>query len=74
MNWRRALRLSAGAVVSALGLLWIAQGAALLEIQPILCVAECEPVTGGSSGWLAAGVVAFLAGLAVLAAPWRRRR
>lgn len=74
MSWRSAARMLAGIVLTLLGLLWILQGADLVRIAPILCVADCEPVVGGSPGWLAAGVVTALIGLTVAAAPWRRRR
>ncbi|WP_211246502.1 hypothetical protein [Amycolatopsis taiwanensis] len=43
-----------------------------MRIEPILCVADCEPVTGGSPSWLVAGVATALIGLVVAAAPWRR--
>ena len=53
-------------VLTLLGLLWVLQGADLVRIEPVGCVAECEPVTGGSAGWLTIGVLAFLAGLILL--------
>lgn len=74
MTWRALARVAAGLVLVLLGLLWMAQGADLVRIEPILCVADCEPVTGGSPGWLIAGVVSALTGSAVIAAPWRPRR
>ncbi|MER7334062.1 MULTISPECIES: hypothetical protein [unclassified Micromonospora] len=63
----------AGVALILLGLLWILQGADLIRIRPILCVADCQPVTGGSPGWLAAGVVTVIAGLAVAGFLPRRR-
>ncbi|MCD0443899.1 hypothetical protein LO763_09705 [Glycomyces sp. A-F 0318] len=74
MTWRSAARVIVGLVLMLLGLLWALQGADLVRIEPILCVADCEPVTGGSTGWLIAGVASALIGLTVAAAPWRRRR
>lgn len=65
-------RAIAGVALTLLGLLWILQGADLVRIEPILCVADCEPVTGGSPSWLVAGVATALIGLVVAAAPWRR--
>ncbi|WP_030158740.1 hypothetical protein [Glycomyces sp. NRRL B-16210] len=74
MSWRTILRVIAGVVLTALGLLWALQGADLLRIEPVLCAAECEPITGGSTGWLVAGVVTVLIGLTLVLAPWRWRR
>ncbi|WP_067137171.1 hypothetical protein [Microtetraspora malaysiensis] len=73
MTWRKAARIVGGTVLTLLGLLWTLQGADLVRIRPILCVAECRPVTGGSPVWLAIGVVAVVVGLWVLGAPRRRR-
>ncbi|MEV5768125.1 hypothetical protein AB0L34_26620 [Micromonospora sp. NPDC052213] len=64
----------AGTALALLGLLWMLQGTDLIRIRPILCVADCQPVTGGSPGWLAAGVVAFVVGLAVAGFLPRRRQ
>lgn len=66
MTARKIARILVGAVLVLLGALWVLQGADLVRIKPILCVADCQPLVGGSPVWLAVGVVAFLAGLAVL--------
>jgi hypothetical protein len=47
----------AGAAIVTPGPLWFLQGAAIIEMRPILCVADCEPVVGGSPFWAAAGAV-----------------
>ncbi len=73
MTWRSIARMTAGIAVALLGLLWALQGADLVRIEPILCAGECEPITGGSTGWLIAGIVSILIGLAVVTVPWRRR-
>ncbi|HEU5127651.1 MAG TPA: hypothetical protein VFU12_06650 [Glycomyces sp.] len=73
MTWRSIVRVTAGIAIALLGLLWTLQGADLVRIDPILCAGECEPITGGSPGWLAVGVATVLIGLTVIAAPWRRR-
>lgn len=72
MRWRKTVRVFVGLILILLGLLWVLQGADLVRIRPILCVAECEPMTGESPGWLAAGVVTMVVGLIVMAF-WRRR-
>ncbi|GAA2760720.1 hypothetical protein [Actinopolymorpha rutila] len=74
MNVRKIARMLVGAVLVALGALWVLQGADLVRIKPVLCVADCQPLVGGSPGWLAVGVVAFLAGLAVLTVRRQRSR
>jgi hypothetical protein len=56
-----------------LGLLWVLQGADLLHIRPILCVADCKPVEGGSVGWMTAGVLLLIGGLAVIRSGLRGR-
>lgn len=73
MKWRKTARAAVGMVLILLGLLWILQGADVVRIRPILCVAECHPITGGSLGWFATGIVTLLVGLTVAGALWRRR-
>ncbi|MBB4943413.1 hypothetical protein FHR32_007813 [Streptosporangium album] len=73
MTWRKTARVVAGMLLILPGLLWILQGADLVRLGPILCVAECQPITGGSLGWFATGVVTLIAGLGV-AGVLRRRR
>ena len=71
MNWRTITSFVAGVVLMLLGLLWLLQGADLVHVRPILCVANCRSVTDGSVAWLAAGVIAFLIGLLLAAAGTR---
>ena len=52
-----------GIVAIALGGLWLAQGLGLVTIAPILCVADCEPLEGPSTGWAVAGAALVLVGL-----------
>lgn len=68
MNWRAGILLVIGVVAVLLGGLWVLQGADVVRVRPILCVANCRPVTGGSTAWLAAGVIAVVAGLVALGA------
>lgn len=63
-----------GIILTALGLLWSVQGADLIQIKPILCVANCEPVTGGSMLWLSIGIITSVIGLALLASLKLKRR
>jgi hypothetical protein len=61
------LRLVGGVVLVLLGALWALQGADLVHIRPILCVGNCEPLVGGSIGWLVVGLVTFAIGVRLLA-------
>jgi hypothetical protein len=64
----------AGAIVALLGALWFLQGAAIIQVCPVLCFADCECVSGGSAFWEAAGAVAFIIGVAVVGANIRRAK
>jgi hypothetical protein len=54
-------------IVSVLGVLlgglWLVQGLGLVQIRPILCFAECEPVQGPSAVWAVLGVLLMAAGV-----------
>ena len=63
-----------GVVSMLLGLLWFLQGADLLHVRPILCLANCKPVEGGSIRWTTAGALVFVLGLLAIAAGRRRGR
>lgn len=73
VKWRKTARVVVGMVLVLLGLLWILQGADVVRMGPILCVANCQPITGGSPGWLAMGVVTLVVGLRVVGVLRRRR-
>ncbi|NMB70119.1 hypothetical protein GYA27_02870 [candidate division WWE3 bacterium] len=55
-----------GVVLALLGLLWFLQGAGILNIAPILCFANCEPITGGSIVWAIVGFLFFIMGTMLL--------
>ena len=64
-----------GVLVFLLGGLWFLQGADLVHLDPIACVAECEPLTGGSVEWMISGAVAMLVGIGlILVGYWWYRR
>ncbi len=73
MNWRSLAWVLIGVILTLLGLLWLLQGADVLHVRPILCVANCKPVEGGSTGWMTAGALVLVLGLLVTAAGVRRR-
>ena len=70
----RVFKLICGIVLTALGLLWSLQGADLIRMKPILCVANCEPLVGGSIAWLITGIVATAVGLGLLVTLKRKRQ
>jgi hypothetical protein len=71
---RFILGLALGLIATSLGVLWSLQGAGAVHVRPIVCVSNCKPVTGGSSLWLALGLIVLLAGLATIGASVRGRR
>jgi hypothetical protein len=64
----------AGVVLALLGLLWLLQGLGLVTIPPVLCVAECAPLTGPSTQWAIIGAVVLVVGCLALAFAFRRRK
>jgi hypothetical protein len=63
MNAKNVATTTGGVAITLLGLLWFLQGAGLVHVQPILCFADCEPLVGGSVGWLIAGIVGMIVGM-----------
>jgi hypothetical protein len=54
-----------GIAFTLLGVLWSLQGADLIHLEPIACVANCEPLTGPSTTWLLTGLATVVIGLLV---------
>lgn len=54
-----------GVLLTGLGVLWALQGADLVHIEPVACVAHCESVEGFSTKWLVAGIVTLVVGLTI---------
>ena len=63
-----------GGIAILLGGLWFLQGADIVRIPPILCVAECEPIEGPEPTWAVIGLVVLAAGGLALAYALRRWR
>jgi hypothetical protein len=55
-----------GVGITLLGLLWFLQGADVVHVRPILCLVDCEPLVGGSAGWLFAGIIGMMAGVLLI--------
>lgn len=72
----RLVSIVIGAVLALLGLFWALQGAGAIHVRPILCAAECKPITR-SDTWLLVGAIACVTGIAIAARPalqWARKR
>jgi hypothetical protein len=74
MDGRKVTSGVLGVVSIFLGLLWFLQGADLIHIRPILCVADCRPLEGRSIGWMMAGALFLVLGLTAIRVGLRRRR
>ena len=70
----QVLKIVFGIVLVSIGLLWSLQGADLIRMKPILCLANCEPLVGGSITWLIVGIVAMGVGLGLLVSSKRQRQ
>lgn len=55
-----------GVIAILLGLLWFLQGSDIVHLQPILCFANCEPITGKSLLWQAIGAITFVVGIILI--------
>ena len=62
MKLKNIIAIFFGTLLSLLGLLWFLQGSDLVHIKPILCFANCEPITGKSLTWQIAGAIFFIVG------------
>ena len=62
-----------GIILSFFGILWFLQGSDLVHINPILCFADCTPITGTSVTWQIAGGIVFVIGVVILAACLKNR-
>lgn len=72
MNAKATALTILGAIVALLGTLWLVQGLGLVQIGPVLCVADCEPITGKSTQWTVTGAIALFIGIVAVWAGQRR--
>jgi hypothetical protein len=73
MHWRTLTWIFFGVASTRRGLLWLLQGADVLHVRPILCLANCKLLEGRSLGWMTAGAGVLLGGLLAIAVGFRRR-
>jgi hypothetical protein len=62
-----------GIIITLLGLLWFLQGTGIIVIPPILCVANCEPLTGPSLIWAISGAITFIIGVLLIRTGVKRK-
>jgi len=62
MNTKNIIAVIFGTILFSLGLLWFLQGLDVVHIKPILCFANCEPITGKSLTWQIVGALVFILG------------
>jgi hypothetical protein len=74
MRWKGMSIAVLGAVVFAVGLLWLLQGSDVVRIDPVLCVEDCEPVAGRDTGWQLAGGVLMVTGTLAVGTALRKSR
>ncbi len=60
-----------GVIVTLLGMLWLVQGLGIIQIDPILCAGDCEPITGRSVEWTVIGAITLLVGSVLVRAGLR---
>ena len=58
----------------ALGALWSVQGAGIVHLKPLLCVADCTELQGASLQWLATGIGCIAVGVGLWYFARRRMR
>lgn len=61
-----------GVIVALLGMLWLVQGLGIVQIDPILCAGDCEPITGTSVEWAVIGAIASFVGSVIVWAGLKR--
>lgn len=75
INWKSAKvagLTTIGLIVALLGMLWLVQGLGIVQVDPVLCAGDCEPITGGSVEWTVVGAITLAVGSAVVWAGLRR--
>jgi hypothetical protein len=69
----KAIVLTVSVIGVLLGGLWLLQGLGLVQVRPILCFANCEPVQGPSLAWAVTGFLVVTAGILGILYLFKRR-
>jgi hypothetical protein len=70
---KKTIYFSIGLIAALFGGLWLLQGTGIVQMQPILCFADCVPIQGPSTTWAVIGAVVLTAGSALMFWSWKRR-
>ncbi len=65
--------LTGGLIAALLGGPWLLQGLGIVQMQPILCFANCAPIQGPSATWAVLGAVVLAVGGAVVYLSLKKR-
>jgi hypothetical protein len=74
MRWKAGSVAVLGALVFAVGCLWLLQGSDVVRIDPVLCVGECEPLVGRQPAWQLTGGAAMVTGALTTGTALRKLR
>ena len=66
MNAKAIVLTIFGAIVALLGIFWSVQGLGIVQIDPILCATDCEPITGRSMQWTVIGTITLFVGIVII--------
>ena len=74
-GWRRVNKIVflLGLAGALLGGLWLLQGLGIVQLRPVLCFADCEPIQGPSATWAAIGAIVLVAGGVAAVWSWKKR-
>ncbi len=72
-NTKAAVLTILGTIVGLLGMLWVVQGLGIVQVDPMLCVADCEPITGRSVQWTVIGTIILSVGIVTVWTGLRQR-
>jgi len=73
MNKKNIIAIIFGTIILLLGSLWFLQGSDLIHIKPILCFANCQPITGGSTVWQIVGAIVFIVGAIIICKNFKKQ-
>jgi hypothetical protein len=74
MKIRHTIVMATGVLLALLGGLWFLQGSDIVHIEPILCAADCTPITGYAPQWQIIGALTCFVGLVLVYIGSRSRR
>lgn len=69
----KIVALIVGVAAVLLGGLWLLQGLGVVRLDPVACVAKCEPLEGPSAIWAVIGFVVAAAGVLAIILGLKRR-